>query len=156
MIFDIGIYRLNIDVEQTKSFYEAAKDICCSCAGCRNFTKAVFQLPNDVMNFLNQFGIDAGKPAEMSAVCSSDGNMISYNGFYHICGTILEGTEPWVKVTEKQFRLDEKYIINLSNDFSCFFIGDCHLLSKDFPKPAIQLEFSGSLPWLLDESNPYI
>lgn len=156
MIFEIGIYRLNVDTEQTNSFYKAKHGISCTCDGCRNFVKAVYQLPNDVASFLKQFGIDAGKPAEMSAVYASDDNSIFYDGFYHICGTILDGTEPWVKVTDKQFRLDEQYAIHLSDGFSCFFTSDCHLLAEDFPKPAIQLEFSGTLPWALDKSNPYI
>lgn len=156
MILEIGIYRLDIDVNRTKSYYSADYVIGCDCDGCRNFVKAANRMPEDVKIFLRKFGIDPGKPAEVSAVHSPDGCETLYSGFYHICGTILEGTEPWVKVSKKQFRLDERYAIPLSGDFSFFFTANCHLLAPDFPLPAIQLEFTGYLPWVLDEPNPYV
>ena len=155
MLFDIGIYRLDIDIQRTAAHYAAPYTPGCDCDGCRNFQKAVHRLPEDVLSFLRQFGIDPAKPAEVYAIHSPEGGETLYGGFYHLCGTILDGQEPWVQVAKKQFRLDERYAISLSGDFSFFFTGDCHLLQPDFPRPVIQLEFTGNLPWLLDEPNPY-
>ena len=157
MIFEIGIYRLDVDVERTKAFYAGSYDIGCACDGCLNFEKAVHYLPEDVKSFFQQFGIAPTKPAEIGSPFSiNDKDTAQYNGFYHLCGTILEGTNPWIKVSKKQYHLDEQYAINLSNNFSFFFTEDCLLLEEDFPSPAIQLEFTGDLPWVLDKPNPYI
>lgn len=43
MIFKFGQYKVDIDVEKTKNFYENAEPVSksCSCDGCLNFEKAV-------------------------------------------------------------------------------------------------------------------
>ena len=156
MILELGIYRLDIDADRTKMFYAVPRDLGCGCDGCRNFERALPALPAEVRDFLRQLGIDPGQPAEVSAVHSPEGTDTLYSGFYHICGTILEGRNPWVQTGLRQYRLDERYAIEFPGDFSFFFTSDCHLLAPEFPRPAIQLEFSGMLPWVLDVPNPYI
>lgn len=158
MILKFDIYQLDIDVDRTQYFYENA--VCessnlCSCAGCRNFYKSISVFPEKVQQFFRQLGIDIGKPAEISAIHSPDGNMTLYNGFYHICGSILAGKNPWVQVGARSFRLDEQYLLKITPDFSVYFTDKCGLVDEDFPAPVIQLEVQCCIPWVLDEPNPY-
>lgn len=156
MIFEFGVYKLDIDVDRTRCFYETVDDsLGCDCAGCRNFRKAYPLIPDAVQAFFRQLGVDIGKPAEMTAYVSRDGNMTLYDGFYHICGSILEGREPFIQIDERHFQLDESMTIKLTPDHFVYFTNKCGLVEKDFPTPVIQLEIQGIIPWVLDEPNPY-
>ena len=157
MIFEMGMYRLDIDVDRTKQFYNNAEYDDCECPGCRNFAKACHLLPETVQQFFQQFGIDIANPAEKSAYCSKDeGRTSYYHGFYHICGSILEGKYPWLQVGERTYQLDENYSLKITPDFSVFFRNECSLVHKDFPTPVIQMEFlCEHIPWVLDQPNPY-
>ena len=48
MIFTLGPYTLDVDVEKTKRYYDTAKSVGeeCTCDGCQNFEKAVGTLPH--------------------------------------------------------------------------------------------------------------
>ena len=156
MIFETGVYKLDMDVDRTRQFYEndTAFEFY-SCAGCRNFAKAYPLFPESVWHFFAQLGIDIGKPAEITAYNSHDGNTTFYEGFYHVCGTILEGKDPWLQVGERAYRLNKDYALKIAEDFSVFFTGKCALVEEDFPRPVIQMELQCSIPWVLDEPNPY-
>ena len=155
MIFRYGVYCLDIDAEKTRQFYENHVYESCSCAGCRNFAGAYHLLPEEFLRFVRQFGVDPGKPAEITAYSSLDGNLTFYDGFYHICGKIIEGKEPYLRTGERTYQLDEQYLINIREDVPVFFKEQCALIDKDFPRPVIQIEFQCSVPWVLDEPNPY-
>ena len=155
MIFESGVYQLDIDVERTRHFYANEDFEFCTCAGCRNFSRAYHLFPEAVQQFFGKFGIDIGKPAEITAYNSSDGNLTYYDGFYHICGTILAGKDPWLQVGERAYQLDEQYALKVTNDFSVFFTEKCALVDKEFPTPVIQMEIQCNIPWVLEESNPY-
>ena len=158
MIFEFGTIKVDVDVERTRRFYETVEDqLGCECAGCRNFRNAYPLLPDAVQAFFPQFGVDIGKPAEMTAFNSYDGNLTLYDGFYHICGTILEGREPFIQVAEGAFQLelDKSNKINLTPDHFVYFTSKCGLVNEDFPTPVIQLEIQGNIPWVLNEPNPY-
>ena len=68
MIFESGVYQLDIDVERTRHFYANEDYEFCTCAGCRNFAQAYHLLPETVQQFFGKFGIDIGKPAEITAI----------------------------------------------------------------------------------------
>ena len=155
MQIKIGIYELNVDVERTRRFYQENGGITCDCSGCRNFNLAVSQLSDTVQDFFRQFGIDPTKPAEISAVYAPSDDSIFYDGFYHISGTILSGTDPWIQIGEKHFTLDQQYLIKLDDENTVFFSGDVHLLEENFPTPAFQIEIQFTLPWVLPEPNSY-
>ena len=91
----------------------------------------------------------------MSVLFSPDGSKTFYDGFFHICGTILKGNDPWIQTGPKSRRLDPDYLIDLTADSSAYIIGDCGLVDAAFPRPVIQLHISFALPWVLDEPNPY-
>ena len=155
MHFQTEIYELQIDAERTAQFYRETALNTCDCDGCRNFVLAATQLPDHVASFLRQFGIDPAKPAEISAVYAPSDNTVFYNGFYHICGTIEKGTNAYIQVGEKSFKLDPQYTIELDRENLVFFSPDVHLLEDNFPTPAFQMECCFTLPWLLSEPNPY-
>lgn len=155
MQFDFGIYQLDADPERTRQFYQAEHGEPCDCLGCRNFFQAACQLPEPVQEFFRQLGVDIGKPAEMTAYVSKDGNLTFYDGFYHICGTIIQGKDPWKQVSDRCFQLDESCALKLTPDHALFFTDHCVLVDKDFPRPVIQLEVRWQVPWVLDEPNPY-
>lgn len=154
-VIDIGIYRLDIDAAQTAGFYSHAEGIGCDCDGCRNFGRAVQFLPPPVREFLRQFGIDPQKPAEVYVNYAPSQDTVSYGGFYHACGTILRGTDPWIQIDKNHFRLDQQYRIDLCDDFSVFITDQIDLPEDDFPAPVLQIEIEFILPWVLKEPNPY-
>lgn len=156
MVFEIGIYKLNIDVEQTAAFYKNAGGIGCDCDGCRNYSQAVRSLPPPVQQFLVQFGVDPAKPAEVYVNYAPSKDTAHYGGFYHICGTILEGTEPWVQADTNHYILDDQYNIEFGENLSVFITERVDLLEDGFPRPAIQIEIAFALPWVLDEPNSYL
>lgn len=155
MIYENGPYRIDVDVERTRAFYKDAAYYDCTCPGCRNFALASKLAPEPVKAFFESFGIDFGKPAEIYASHACDADTLFYGGFYHICGTILEGRDAWIQTGEKSYRLDETYSIDLTEDFSVYFTNDVQLLEEGFPSPVIQLEIFGPLPWVLEEKNEY-
>lgn len=155
MDFLFGPYHIDVNFSQTQEFYAKEYTIVCDCAGCQNFAKAILHLPEDVKTFFSQFGVDPAKPASLSAIHSYDGNETWYEGFYHICGEILSGKNPWIPVTKNQKLLNEEYSIHLSNDFSIYFTEECILVDEDFPTPVIQMVFTGNFPWVIDDPNPY-
>ena len=156
MLSDLGIYQLDIDVEQTSIFYSKADGISCDCDGCRNYAQAAALFPPSVQKFLHQLGIDPAKPAEVYVNYAPSKETVCYGGFYHICGIIQKGTEPWVQVGEKLFQLDEQYRIELNDDYSVYFTEQVHLLEDDFPSPTIQMEIAFTIPWVLPEPNSYL
>lgn len=145
-----GAYRLAVDVEGTRGYYRAhpLPWVCCDCAGCRNFVRAVKTLPPAVTDFFAALGLDPEKPAEVYAIDQEeDAALCRYGAFYHLRGELLAGLpEPgcccgaWLALdggTEAAFR------------------PDCALVPADFPAPRVQLEAAFCLPWLLEEENPY-
>lgn len=157
MILDIGIYQLDVDVERTAQFYRSAEGIRCDCDGCRNYAKAVLSLPIAVQHFFQQFGIDPAKPAEVYVNDAPSANSVHYGGFYHVCGTVLKGTDPWIPVGNGGYILDEQCLIQLNDECSFFISSDrIDLLDEHFPKPVLQIEIVFILPWVLDKANPYL
>ena len=121
----------------------------------RQFLQSIPSISRSCPTVFRKFGIDIGKPAEITAYNSSDGNLTYYDGFYHICGTILAGKDPWLQVGERAYRLNEQYALKITNDFSVFFTEKCALVDKEFPTPVIQMEIQCNIPWVLEEPNPY-
>ena len=91
MIFQFGQYKVDVDVEKTRLFYEKAVPVgeYCSCDGCQNFEKAVEVLPESVKAFFSELGVDLKRISECYVYhANKDGNLC-YGGVCHICGTLL-------------------------------------------------------------------
>lgn len=155
MIFEIGAYKLDIDVEKNKSFYKNAEKITdgCSCDGCCNYLMATEMFPKEVKVFFDKLGIDCKKAAEI-ITWSSENNAkaLFYGGFYHLCGEILTGDNCWKDNGE----MNENEMYSVVEGYSVGFSRQITLLEKDFPYPVIQMEIDfHNVPWVLEKENTY-
>lgn len=148
MHFSFGQYKIEVDVERTRSFYESAASIPtsqqCTCDGCQNYDKAILTAPASVLNFLRSLGIDPCNPGEVYTVIGErepDGRYW-YGGWYHVVGRIVKkGEDDWYKP-------DPSY------DFKVWFADDrtrMGWVEKEFPKPILELSIDAFLPYLLEE-----
>ena len=159
MTIRFGQFIINVDTERTRAFYEAAPGIDCACQGCRNFSLAAASLPEEARVFLRTLGIAPQKPAETWVNCRQEDGRVLYGGFYHLCGTLLQGEGGWHTVAEDSTTRtsvwDPESCYLAAENFRVAFTGDTALVAPDFPRPVLQLEISAVLPWLLDEENDY-
>lgn len=159
MQFTFGSYRLDVDVEQTRAFYESDRAVrtseSCRCDGCQNYDRAILQAPPTVTDFLRALGIDPQKPGEVFGVTgeTESDRRYWYNGWYHVVGTLLQA--PVSDDASKTAIYDKKnsYRPDPAFDFDVWFIGDrsrMGWIEKEFPTPIVELSISTRLPWLLD------
>ena len=158
MIFEFGQYKIDVDVEKTKKFYEQADLVTegCSCDGCQNFEKAVETLPVSVRDFFSKLGVDVRKICECYVLCTNEDGTLSYGGFCHICGVLISGESAWGKCDKAVSRWEERKTFAISESFQISFQEEIDLLEDDFPLPVIQLEFTAEVPWVLDRENNYM
>ena len=150
--FRLGNYRLAVDIEATRAYYEKNKGpwITCECAGCRNFAQAVKDLPEAVKEFFGTLGLDPEKPGELCYYQGTE-HALSGGGWYHLAGTVLEGSSQ-----PGDYAGFPAGWYDLAEGFSVGFKTKCDLLPEDFPRPCFQMEFNHRMPWVLKEPNPYI
>lgn len=157
MLFDFGDIKLDVDVARTRRYFADAPLLTddCNCAGCRNYVQAAQKLPREMQDFFVALGLDTRKTPDVYVNGTRAAGLLFYQGWYHICGEILQGlststpenpphntpSTPWIQVSDK---------------FCVSFSKKCDLLPDDFPKPAIQMEiWAANIPWVLAEENPY-
>ena len=146
MIFQFGKTIVDIDRERTRAFYETAGTVgeSCSCAGCRNLEAAAGLLPPPVGAFLADVGVDLRKVCECYVICANPDGTLLYGGFCHVCGVVPAGG----RIDEaEEYPVDERFRVSLREELD--------LLEEGFPVPALQLEFTASIPWALGGENPY-
>lgn len=150
--FTFGAYRLSVDVEATRAYYAAHNEpwITCDCAGCRNFARAVKDLPQAVRDFFDALGLDPEKPGEVMYYQGTEKDL-SGGGWYHLVGTAVEGSS-----RPEDCEALPAGRIDLAEGFSAGFKNQCDLLPDDFPRPCCQMEFEHVMPWMLEEPNPYL
>lgn len=70
MIFQFGEYKIDVDVENTRQFYDRAKTVSegCQCDGCLNFERAVDKLPQNIRDFFSALGVDMKKSANVMSI----------------------------------------------------------------------------------------
>lgn len=153
MIFEFDNYKIDIDIEKTKNFYNRAEKITasCDCQGCRNYEKWAELPDSEPSQILKRMGIMMEKASEVYINCPNEDDSVLYGGFYHICGSILQGCQVWDKSSENHGTLSQMSFVDLCDGFQVAFTGDATLLEKDFPKPVIQMEILANTPWLLSE-----
>lgn len=157
MIFEFPKFTLDIDVEKTRTYYNTADFVSesCSCSGCRNYEQAVDLLPEKIISFFSQFGIEMKKIREVYVNRTNADDTVFYGGFYHVCGKIIKGKSAWVAVGKNTKHWKDKMAYAVTDDFKVSFGNDCSLLDENFPLPAIQVDISADMPWVLDEQNDY-
>lgn len=143
MIFQFGEYKIDVDVEKTKQFYNRAKTVSeeCHCDGCLNFERAVDELSQNIRDFFSALSVDMKKICECYVYCAKDENTLYYGGFCHICGTLLSGKSAWKPTSDSTACWDEKATYPLSPNFVISFSDRIDMLEPDFPLPVIQLDF---------------
>ena len=159
-----GAYKMLVNVRKTHKWYDAKKLCWCDCAGCRNMEIAFHNLPQEVSTFLGALGVDPMCPGEtahyIGRQLSPDASEVESSVWYHICGKLLEGsvktpsTAPDGAIVRYVDGYGEQWTI--MDGWSVTFKKECDLIADDFPRPCFQMELWCTLPWLLDESNPYI
>ena len=96
--FDLFGFQVEIDEVATKEWYDKAEEWSCECGDCRHFVALAKkkELPSDVLNILEQFGI---APEKATYVCEiiTEEHKVLYQFSYRMVGNILEekdrGTE---------------------------------------------------------------
>lgn len=70
LIFQFGEYKIDVDVEKTRQFYDRAKTVSegCQCDGCLNFGRAVDKLPQNIRDFFSALGVDMKKSANVMSI----------------------------------------------------------------------------------------
>ncbi len=157
MIFIFGNYTVDIDVEKTRQIYTLLPPITqgCNCDGCQNFEKAVDVLPNAARAFFDDLGIDLKKIAECYVNCKNEDGTLLYGGFCHVCGTLIEGENAWVSISETHSYYNTNLAYPLSDNFRISFQENCFMIEKQFKAPILQIEFEATIPWVLNKENTY-
>lgn len=158
MVFTFGQYKVDIDVNQTRQFYKNARLISegCSCGGCRNYERAVSELPVQMTEFFTDIGIDMRKACEVYVNCGNSDGTLFYGGFYHVCGTVLSGISAWTPTGATISHWEQEQAFPVVNGFNVSFQSECDMLEQEFPLPVIQLEISANVPWVLPEKSTYL
>ena len=142
----VGRYLIEIDVNQTKSFYEEHHFIIedCNCSYCTNYILACDTFSPEIKNLFNLLGIDPRKEGEISEYMKNEDGTHLYGAFYHIVGKIIDGPQLWTPINSE----NEVQLSN-SGGLEIGFSEDLDLVPEDFPKPIIQFEIQLNIPWLL-------
>ena len=153
MIFQFGQYKIDVNVEKTRAFYESdvpkKTSDSCVCEGCQNYDKAILTAPDAVLSFLRSLGIDPQKPGEVYGYVDHKSGEPThmYGGWYHVVGVMLEGRlESAVESALTRYRPDPDF------DFNVWFGDDVKRMGwiyEGFPTPIVELSISTTLPWLI-------
>ena len=135
MILQIDDWKFEIDMERTMAYSAGEAAEHCDCAYCRNFYATVDAECPDLRPFLAQFGLDIEAPEEMMPYDFQEEML--YDGFYAVCGRILQSGKAPFDVADVQI-LPHRY-------------NDLHI-NTGCKEPCFFLNVSGILlPWVLEE-----
>ena len=140
MIFQLGRYTVDVDVEKTKDFYSSdfsvASNEACSCDCCQHFPDEIMSCSSVVVDFLNNLGIDPRKPGEVF------GEKYSCSGWYHVVGTLLSGRVDGLICDSSNAFIPDKTV-----DFMVWFDDDSKRMGwieDNFPNPILEMSFSAN------------
>ena len=148
MLFEpiqIGRWLIEVDREATQAAYLNEQPIsACRCDYCQNYFAAcsakLAHSPATVGLF-QSLGITPEKEAEVYALYANpERTHVYYGGFYHLVGRIIDTAD------------GPDYTL-IDDRFGVAFTEQNDLLSPGFPRPALQMEFTGFIPWVLDEKR---
>ena len=128
-------YKVEVDVEVTRGWYERAEPWGCGCGHCRNFLSAADQLPEEMCSILKELSIPPEKTTDLCELCHEKG-ILHYMASYRIAGRILE------RPAEVEWRG-----LSCKDDPELFYPYG----AVNFPQPCFDLTFCPDLPWILDE-----
>ena len=96
MIIDFGNFRLDVDVDSTKAFYDMhGKTVLedCGCINCQNYYEAISKVSDKVKNFFSSLGIDPQKSPEATWWDTSEDGIAYYSIIFHVVGTIIKSVD---------------------------------------------------------------
>ncbi len=137
---DLFQWRLMIDAERTSEAYQHLA-VGCNCSYCRNFLAVQAQLPTQVFHILQLLGVDPAKPAEIVEYTQNPDGSHLYSWWYHIIGQMR---------ADRQRGNDAEEQLELTSDIRVSIAAKVDVAPADFPRPVLQIEFFGNLPWVLD------
>ena len=153
MIIDFGNFRLDVDVDSTKAFYDIhGKTVLedCGCVNCRNYYEAISKVSDKVKNFFSSIGIDPQKSPEATWWVTSEDGIAYYSIIFHVVGTIIQSVDIYKPVGNNGYQLINENFYEIDKNFKVGFTSKAVLVEKDFPKPCIQLEIEAYLPWVIN------
>ena len=131
-------FSVEVDADATRGWYAKTEEWGCTCTSCRNFIALARKrmLPGPVLDTLDSLGLP---PEKVTYVCelTRDGPRHCYEFSYRIAGSILSG--------------DETASVSLGWGSVLCFHEPYPYGAPHFPKPHFDLDFSITLPWVLDE-----
>jgi hypothetical protein len=149
-------WSLSSDMESTKERYVGLSTGApeeCGCEPCRNFAaQRTGVYPAAVLELFESLGIEANREAETYHMARLKSGKHLYGGWFHFVGSILDGQDAAVQVSESLWRpaLEE-----IADGFSLGFTSKLALVPKSFDGlQAVQLEFNAQLPWTLESKEP--
>lgn len=139
----IGEWLIEVDREATEAAYLHENPISmCTCVYCENYfaaCQAHTAFSPATFAFFQDLGIAPEKEAEVYAMYANpEKTHLFYGGFYHLVGRIIKAAKKWDYVP-------------VDDQFGVFFSTENELISNHFPHPAIQMDFTGFIPWVLDD-----
>jgi hypothetical protein len=141
-------WTIEVDREATQQAYEQLGPLSCSCLYCRNYAAAYPKLPATLLNFFDSLGINPAQEGEICELCQHKDGSHLYRGFYHVVGRIISGRDSKGALDEPTPRMG--HLAPLCEAFSAGFTEQVSLVPDWFPRPVLQVEFVGNVPWVLD------
>ncbi len=141
----VGRWLIEVDREATQAAYLNEQPIsACGCDYCQNYfaaCSAKLAYSPATVSLFQSLGITPEKEAEVySFYANPEKTHVSYGGFYHLVGRIIDTAD------------GPDYTL-IDEHFEVAFTEQNDLLSPGFPRPAIQMEFIGFIPWVLEEKR---
>ena len=152
MIYEFGKFKVDVDIEATKAFYDRhAKTVLedCGCINCRNYYEAISKTSDQVQNFFRTLGIDPQKSPEAAWFNTDEKGMAYYWIIFHVVGTIIDSVELYRSRGDRVCEPIHENYYEVDRGFKVGFTSEIVLLEKDFPEPCIQLEIDAHIPWVL-------
>ena len=89
-----------IDKEATNEYYKKNTQDQCNCIYCENYRKSVSKnIPEELKDFLNKFGIEIDNPEEIICLDVKD-NIINYEVFYPVKGSVVLDEEKNIELEQ--------------------------------------------------------
>lgn len=141
MKINLGDYILEVDAERTRLTYEAIEQggsQQCGCTGCKNYVSLQPKvLPNEVLVFFSEAGIDPFKDAEVYECGKQKSGLWEYGGEYYLWASVVNEPD-----TKQEFE----------NHFEFTFMPPSGLEQEQFKSEgALCFYFRAQLPWVLND-----
>jgi hypothetical protein len=142
-------WTIEIDREATQQAYEQLGPLSsrCSCLYCWNYEAACNQLPAVLLSFFDSLGINPAQKAEICELCQHKDGSHLYSGFYHVVGRIISGRDSNGTPDGPTPRIVHRAPLG---EFDVGLTEQVSLVPDWFPRPVLQVEFVGTIPWVLD------